>query len=429
MRILFVHQNFPGQYKHIVEALAREPGHELVALTINNHPVPQAVRKVLYKPARSSSTEIHPYAVDYEAKLIRGEAAARAAMDLKAKGFKPDIICGHPGWGELLFLRDIWPDVPILSYLEFYYRAIGADHNFDPEFADQSLEGAWRLRAKNAGFLIDLEAMDWGVSPTKWQWQQLPEFAKARTTVLHDGVDTDHVRPSPDARIQLGRAGECRPGDEIITFVNRNLEPYRGYHSFIRALPEILKRRPKARAVLVGGDAVSYGKKAPEGQSWKQIFLNEVKDSLDLSRVHFVGKIPYGTYLNLLQVSAAHVYLTYPFVLSWSMLESMAAGCLLIGSDTPPVREVLDPGRNGLLVDFFSPGDIAETVVKALENPGDYRDMRRAARATVVEQYDLKRVCLPGHLKLIRDVAAHRAPQVASTSATVPAAQAERLTA
>ncbi len=227
-----------------------------------------------------------------------------------------------------------------------------------------------------------------------------------RLSVIHDGIDTDAIAPNASACVTLGRGKvELRPGDEVITFVNRNFEPYRGYHIFMRALPEILRRRPRARVVLVGGDGVSYGSPSEGGKSYRQNYLDEVKDGLDMSRVHFVGNISHAVFLQLLQVSAAHVYLTYPFVLSWSMLEAMAAGCLVVGSATPPVQEVIRDGQNGVLVDFFSPADIASAVVDALERPEQYRDMRRAARQTIVDDYDLTRVCLPRHMELIGSLA------------------------
>jgi glycosyltransferase involved in cell wall biosynthesis len=408
MRILFVHQNFPGQYKFIAEALASQPGNEVVALAVNKRAVPQGVRVVLYQH-KNPPPGAHALANDFHGKVAWGEAAARAAVGLRQAGFIPDLIIGHPGWGEMLFLKDVFPGARMLSFMEFYYRSENADVNFDPHFQVKDEETFWRLRARNAPFLLSIEASDWSVSPTKWQWSQLPAFARQRTSIIHEGVDTDKIRPDPAASIKLGRGGTFRPGDEIITFVNRNLEPYRGYHVFMRALPEILSKRANARAVIVGADGASYGP-APRTGTWKNIYRDEVASRLDMSRVHFVGLVPYATYINLLQVSAAHVYLTYPFVLSWSMLEAMAAECLIIGSKTPPVEEVIVDGESGLLTDFHSPDALAERTIEALAQPEKFRDLRKHAREKIVRDYDLRTVCLPQHLRLIDDVASGRLP-------------------
>ena len=191
-----------------------------------------------------------------------------------------------------------------------------------------------------------------------------------------------------------------RRGEEIVTFVARNLEPLRGYHSFMRALPPVLAARPKARVLIVGGDGVSYGAAAPPGTTWKATYLDEVKDGLDLSRVHFLGPLDYLQYLAVLKVSAVHLYLTYPFVLSWSMLEAMSCGCLVLGADVPPVREVID-GTNGIIVPLFEPGRIAAAAIDALAFPASHDDKRTRARATVLARYDLQQVCLPAALALL----------------------------
>jgi glycosyltransferase involved in cell wall biosynthesis len=196
-----------------------------------------------------------------------------------------------------------------------------------------------------------------------------------------------------------------RAGDEVITFVNRNLEPYRGYHVFMRALPEMLRCRPDAVALIVGADGVSYGAAAPHGKTWKQIFLDEVKDRLDTSRVFFLGRLAYADYLKVLQVSACHVYLTYPFVLGWSCIEALSAGCLVVGSRTRPVEEVIEHERNGLLVDFFDVAGLADTVVHCLARREHYAHLRAAARETAVQRYDLATICLPEQLRLIEKVA------------------------
>ena len=219
--------------------------------------------------------------------------------------------------------------------------------------------------------------------------------------VIFDGVDSDKVTPDPAAMVQLPGGHVLRAGDEVLTFVNRNLEPYRGYHTFIRALPEVLAARPGAQVVIVGGDDVSYGPAPRDGRRWKDIYLDEVRGRIDASRVHFLGKVPYGTFLSLMQVSRAHAYLTYPFVLSWSMVEAMSAGALVIGSDTAPVREVIRHGENGLLVDFFDVAAWSQTLITALAEPERFAPLRAAARQTVLDRYDLRRICLPRMIEMV----------------------------
>ncbi len=410
MRVLFVHQNFPGQYLHLASALAAR-GDEVVALAIEKQQPPPGVRVFHYQPRRASSSGIHPWVGDIETKVIRGEAAAQAALAIRDKGFVPDVICAHPGWGEALFLKDVFPDTPMLSFIEFYYKADGADFGFDPEFAEDDVGGRCRLRMKNANSLLNLDIADWCVTPTEWQRSTVPARYQDRMTVIHDGIDTERVKPNPDVVMRLAKSGlTLRPGDEVITFVNRNMEPYRGFHVFMRAIPEIQKRRPNAVVLITGGDEISYGKRLPPGETWRQRMLAEVGDRFDMRRVRFIGRIPYNDFVAMLQVSAVHVYLTYPFVLSWSMLEAMSAGCLVIGSSTPPVREVIRDGDNGLLVDFFSPQAIAEAIDRVLRHPDRFADIRRRARQTVIEGYDLRGVCLPRHVALVDAVAAGRLP-------------------
>lgn len=412
MRLLFVHQNFPGQYKYIAPLLASDPANQVVALCINvPQPVP-GVEIIRYIPQRSSTKNIHPWLSDTETKVIRGEGAARAALALREKGFVPDLICVHPGWGEALFLKDVWPHTPMLCLLEFFYRTEGADVGFDPEYSsDGGLDAECKLRMKNTFSLFCLESMDWGYSPTAWQRSQFPERHHSRISVIHEGIDTHHVMPNPNAFIRLEAQNlTMKPGDPVVTFVNRNLEPYRGFHSFMRAIPFIQAQCPEARFVIVGGNDVSYGGRLPQGETYQKKYLDEVRDSVDISRIHFVGRVPYTTFLSLLQVSAVHVYLTYPFVLSWSMLEAMSAGCLVVGSKTPPVEEVIQEGVNGLLVDFFSPQEIAQSVCEALKRPNRFRKMRHQARSTIIEQYDLRTRCVPRQMELIRTLSEGRLP-------------------
>jgi glycosyltransferase involved in cell wall biosynthesis len=404
MKILFIHQNFPGQFKSLAPSLAAA-GHQVTALAIDGVEVP-GIQFVRYRPQRGTSPGIHPWATDFETKILRGEACAMAVANLRSTGYQPDIIVGHPGWGEMLFLRDIWPQVPQLHFLEFYYAARGSDVNFDAEFSRPEWQNGARVRAKNSSGLLALEQMDAGYSPTAWQRASYPAFVQSKVEVIHDGINTDLLRPNPNASVTLlDRNLNLNAGMKVITFINRNLEPYRGYHSFMRALPLMQRLIPDGFFVLVGRDGVSYGAKAPEGKSWKDIFLAEVQDRVDPSRMAFVGHIPYQVFMALMQISSAHVYLTYPFVLSWSVLEAMACGAPVIGSATPPVEEVIDHGRNGLLVDFFDHEGIANTVAEVANNGPRYNAMREAARQSVIDRYDLNRICLPRQRALIERVA------------------------
>lgn len=419
MRVLFVHQNFPGQFKHLAPALAASPGVEVRSLAMREDLNLPGIQHLRYAVSRSSSTQCHPWVVDAESKVIRAEAAAKAAVQLRHAGFVPDLVCVHPGWGEGLFLKDVFPDARMLSWCEYFYRSTGLDAGFDPEFPGEPF-AEWRLRLKNATNLLSLDAMDWGITPTHFQRSTHPPLYQPRISVIHEGINTALARPRTGVRLTLSNGAVINPGDELVTFVNRNLEPVRGFHVFMRALPRILQERPKARVVIVGGNDTSYGPPPTDGIGFRQRMQAELGDRLDLSRVFFMGQVPYTTFLALLQASSVHVYLTYPFVLSWSMLEAMAAGCLVVGSRTAPVSEVITHGRNGLLVDFFDPNALASTVCNALARPRDFGALRVAARQTVVDRYDLRTVCLPQQLALLNTLAEGRTPKANGQVAMAP---------
>ena len=236
-RILFVHQNFPAQFGNLATALAAQ-GHEVVALGIGLRAV-AGVRCVRYAvPAQAHSAGMR-LARELEAQLVRSQACARAMQALRDEGFMPDVIVAHPGWGEALFCKDVWPHARLLIFAEFFYSADGADAGFDPEFPAGGLESRQRIRLKNTVHLHALAAADGGYTPTQWQQRQIPAPYRPRFDVIFDGIDTAAVRPDATATIRLNRVGvTVKPGDEVLTFVNRNLEPYRGFHVFMRALPE-----------------------------------------------------------------------------------------------------------------------------------------------------------------------------------------------
>jgi glycosyltransferase involved in cell wall biosynthesis len=403
-RILFIHQNFPGQFRHLAPALAAQ-GHEVVALGMTEQAdrLP-GVRYVVHQARLpADARQQAPQLKDLYSKVLRGESAAAALHRLKQDGFTPDIVFVHPGWGEALYVKDVFPRARMLIYAEYYYEGEGGDSHFDPEFsAAPDLASLQRLRLRNTHLLHAMSAADAGLSPTLFQRDRHPAWFRDRIAVIHDGIDTERFRPDAAARVTLSAAGvTLRPGDEVVTFVSRQLEPYRGYHVFMRALPLLQKLRPAARVVIVGGDGVSYGAAPPEGKTWKAIFRDEVAPRLDMGRVHFVGRVPHALLTQLMQVSAVYTYLTYPFVLSWSLMEAMSTGCLIVGSRTAPLQEVIEHGHNGLLTDFFDHEALAHTVADTLARRDTLTHLRAAARQTIVDGYDLHRHCLPAQQRFV----------------------------
>ncbi len=409
MKILLIHQNFPGQYKHLAPALAAQ-GHQVVALTckVKEAQTWQGVRIVPYEIKGASTKGIHPWLADFETKILRGTSCYRGALGLKEQGFEPDVICAHHGWGESMFLKDVWPDARLGLYCELYHLTTHPFVDFDPEFPSKNPAGdTLRIRMKNLNNRLHEEVMDAGISPTRFQAATFPDHWQDRLTVAHDGIDTNLVRPNPAARLDIEDGPTLTRDDEVITFINRNLEPYRGYHVFMRALPELLKRRKNAHVVMLGGDGTSYGSKPPQGKTWKQIFIDEVRGRIPTphwNRVHFLGRVPYDRFLAMMQVSRVHVYLTYPFVLSWSLLEAMSAEAAIVASDTAPVREVLTEGETGLMVDFFDRAALVDRIDALLDDPDARARLGANARALVRQQYDLQSVCLPRHLDWVRQL-------------------------
>jgi glycosyltransferase involved in cell wall biosynthesis len=411
MQILIIHQNFPGQYKHLAPALV-EQGHQVFSLTpkVEKRTVWKGVQLLPYKISRASSKEIHPWLADLETKVIRADACYRQALAWKEKGLNPDVILAHHGWGEPMFLKDVWLDAKMGIYCELYHLDSGESVNFDPEFETKDLRSnALRLRLRNLNNTLHFEAADAGISPTEFQASTFPEPFRSDISVIHDGIDTELVKPNPDAVLKISDDLSLTRDDEVITFINRNLELYRGYHAFMWALPKLLKARPNAQVVLLGGDEVSYGSKPPAGKTWKQIYIDEVRDQIsdeDWARVHYLGRVPYDTFLAMMQVSRLHIYLTYPFVLSWSLLEAMSAEAAILASDTAPVLEAIRDDETGMLTDFFDGDALVEKANALLEDPDKRARLGKAAREFVLKTYDLKTHCLPTQLEWVAKLAA-----------------------
>lgn len=402
MKILFVHNNFPAQFRNLATALAQNPDVEIAAIGCELARASLGVSLYRYQTPPGVA-QAHSFARRFDNECRRAEEVLYAATRLLAENFVPDVILVHPGWGENLPLRAAFPAAKIIVCCEFYYRREGGDVGFDPEFPTMGLDGFVALEARNAATLLALASGDAGLSPTHWQKSTYPHALQPMIAVAHEGIDTEYFLPDAAASFAMPDGSVWSAGEEIVTYTARNLEPIRGFHSFMRALPEVLARRPKARVVVVGDNGVSYGQRPRKHASWKEALLAELGDRLDLSRVVFLTRLPYSDYLKILQISAVHVYLTYPFVLSWSLLEAMSAGCLVVGSDTKPVREIID-GANGVLAPMFDAAALAGRIVAALADPEAHRPMREAARRTIVECYDAKKVCAPKLVEWIERV-------------------------
>lgn len=393
MKVLFVHQNFPGQFLHLAPALAAR-GHDVRALTAepNRRPSPVPVLKYRW----SGEPAAQGLGARYAQSTERGWRAARAAQQMRTEqDYVPDVVFGHPGWGETLFLREVWPEARHLAYAEWMYRGDGSDCGFDPEFARPTLAARVSTVARAAHLVQAMVDADAALSPMRFQAATFPVDLRPKITLCHDGIDTVRLCPDPAARYTLPDGSRTfRAGDEVLTYASRSLEPYRGIHTFLRALPDVLAARPGAHVLIVGQEGQSYGP-APASGSWKHRFLAELDGLLDLSRVHFIGRVNHADFLSILQVGRAHAYLTYPFVLSWSLLEAMAAGAMVVASDTGPLREVIEDGVTGRLVDFFDVPGWSRALIAALAHPAAHAPLRAAARARIVADYDLNRVCLP----------------------------------
>ncbi|NWH03454.1 glycosyltransferase [Desulfobacter latus] len=413
MNIIFVHPNFPAQFRHLAKHLGGTQGNRVIFLTANPRPewkIP-GVEKLIFREPDSTDPgqNMDPGEADARMRHKRGQAVAALLMGLKKKGFKPDLMIGHSGWGATLYLKDIFPHTPFLGYFEWYYDAEKPNATFGRK-SPPSAKSRMDFRNRSMSILSDLAACDMGLCPTLWQKAQFPKAFHHKLMVVHDGIDTDVFKPAENKNQKLNLPGlnlpPTGPGDrdiELVTYTTRGFEPYRGFPQFVEAIPDILDKRPRAHIVLVGEDRVCYGPRPPKGRTFKTIMEKRV--TLDPSRVHFLDPLPYGEYRRLLQASQVHVYLTVPFVLSWSMLEAMATGCLVAASDTPPVREVIRDGYNGILTDFFSPADIAQKVCACLEYPSFMESIKQKARQTVLEKYDL-RLTLARQMELVQQLSA-----------------------
>jgi glycosyltransferase involved in cell wall biosynthesis len=406
MQILFIHQNIPGQFKHLIAHFGVNSGIQVWALgdatrvRENRTILTQGVRLYGYSFNEKASDVVSHRVLATDTNIRRGLAVAKSLETLKENGLKPDVVFGHPGWGEMLFVRDIFPEAKIVNYCEYYFNSEQQELGFDPEFPTPPSQN-YQIRIQNMTQSQSLLAGNLGVSPTCWQKSRYPEILQQQIEVVFDGIDCNIVRPDASATFFLEPDGRVlSTKDEVITFVSRSLEPLRGFHVFMRTLPELQKRRPNAHVVIAGSDSVSYSP-SPSTSTYRGLYCREIDGKVDWSRIHFVGRLAYERYLHLLRVSTVHVYLSYPFVLSWSLMEAMATGCSIVASNTAPVREVMHDGTHGLQVEFFDQSNLVESIAKICGDAEYRRYLSKSARDEIVSRFDLKSICLPKIIGLL----------------------------
>ncbi len=403
MKILFLHRNFPAQFKHLALELAKDKNNEVVFVTNNLETKTfGGIKKYTYKLKRKVPNNCHRYLRFYEESIIHGQSAAEVLISLQKQGFKPDVIFGH-SWGASLFAKEIFPDVPYVAHIEWYYNPVNSDVDFGGKVLD--IDAKASLKIKNSHILQDLVSCDWGISPTQWQKSQIPKIFRDKIKVIHEGIDTDFCRPNKNVKFKIPDTDiVLTKKDEVLTYATRGMEEYRGFPEFMKAASILMKQRPNLRVLIGGEDRICYGAHL-KNDTYKQKMLRELE--FDESRLHFVGSLPYNEYVKLLQVSSCHVYLTYPFVLSWSFLEAMSVGCPIVASDTPPVIEVMQNKFSGLLVDFFDIDGIVNRVNELIDNPKKYELLGENAREFVVKNYDLK-MLLPKQIEFLKSIAKNR---------------------
>ncbi len=399
MHILFVHQNFPAQFGQIAQHLVQEHGFECTFVSERPPGNEGGVRRIQYHVTGGATRQTHYCSRTFENGVWHAMGVYEA---MKAcPEVQPDLIVGHSGFGSTLFLRDLYP-CPVINYFEYFYRSVGSDMDFRPDFPCSGIDRL-RARSRNAMILLDLENCDAGYAPTTWQRDTLPDIFRPKIRPIFDGIDTNVWRPQPGLPRRIGNL-EVTDDTRIVTYVSRGMESMRGFDVFMKTAKIICDRRQDVVFAVVGEDRVCYGgdPKVTGTQSFKEWVLSQ--DDYDLKRFHFLGRIPPQELAQLLAISDLHIYLTVPFVLSWSLMNALACGTTVLASNTPPVREMIEHEKNGLLVDFFDVDEMANLAQTVLDSPQDFKYLGAAGVKMIQDHYSLD-VCLPKMLELYDEVA------------------------
>jgi glycosyltransferase involved in cell wall biosynthesis len=388
MHVLFVHQNYPAQFGYIADYLAREKGWRCTFVSMKPGGREGSVERIQYTLKGRATERNHYCSRTFENGIWHAHAVYEA---LKARrDIRPDLIVGHSGFGSTLFLRELY-DVPIVNYFEYFYRSHDSDMDFRPDFPSSELDQL-RARARNAMVLLDLENCDLGYSPTLWQRSLLPSQFQDKVSVIYDGVDCEFWKPIPRCPRQIG--SRVFPDHvKIVSYVARGMESIRGFDIFMRAAKRLCDYRKDVIFLIAGEDEIHYGgdRSVIGTKTFKEWVLS--RDDYDLSRFHFLGIVPPGELVKLFNITDLHVYLTVPFVLSWSLMNALACGATVIASDTEPVREMIEDGENGLLAGFFDLDRILEIASDVLDEPASFHTLGQTGARKIREHYS-QEVCL-----------------------------------
>jgi len=388
LNILFIHHELPGQFIHLIRYLSNHPQYNVFGISnkqddsFYNESLFQ--KAYTYQPKEIEGSLTHHYVTDLQRSVLNAQAIFDILQKFKQHNIDFDLAVAHTGWGGGLYFKEAYPATPLLGYVEFFFHLDGADVGFDPKFP-VSIDRRLQIKTLNAQLLLGMNECDGLVTPTPWQKSLFPDIWHSKINVIHEGVDVDLCKPDNQITFTLPSGQELTGKDEVVTYSARNLEPYRGFPIFLKAIERICQRRPNCHIIITGGDEISYSKKLPKGETYREKYLKTV--SLPKDKVHFLGKVPYKTHLQLLQLSSVHIYLTYPFVLSWSFMEAMACGCVIIASGTRPVLDVLEPGVNGISVNFFDDEQIADQIDDVFKHPERKKQLGLAARDKIKRHY------------------------------------------
>jgi glycosyltransferase involved in cell wall biosynthesis len=409
MHMLYFHPNFPAQFGPIAGHISQRPGWKVSYVSHTGPPSIPNFQRFRYEPRSGATEQTHYCSRSFENAIWHSHALYEA---LRANAeFKPDLIVGHSGFGTTVFLRELY-DCPIINYFEYFYHTKNSDMDFRPEFPVSEIDKL-RARARNAAILLDLENCDAGICPTRWQKERLPPAFHSKIHTIFDGIDTEFWSNKPHGE-SPSRAGSRRIGElvipedrKLVTYVARGMESIRGFDLFMKFAKLLYSRRKDVHFVVVGQDRVCYGgdDKYTGGKSFKEWVLGQ--DSYELSQFSFLGNVPPNTLAKLFSITDLHVYWTVPFVLSWSLVNALSCGAVVLASDTAPVREVIQHEKNGLLLDFFDCEEWARLADQVLSNPHSYRPLGVAGRETVLQNYSYE-ICLPKTVRLYESLLQHR---------------------